>query len=291
MTTIHPHWEETSSTEPVEGDVVVHGPTPPPTEAGTAISRKPAAILGIGLVFCMGYGFFLGLDSLTGQVSQSKVVSVEIQESGLVPQRIEVEHGQTITWTNKTDTAHILHSDVLCSDTGYCLSTKTLFNGDSDNFTITQDIKEGTYRYTSSTSDDLSGQISIYAKAEPGGQDEFQDLTSVLEDDFFQNPDIGEVDTGTVDSETDIPSMDALFDSKPETEGIPENPYAGEVEHEEVVEKSEEEMTVQEKAEKKMRDGNAPASQPETGARFWLVIAGSIAGLAVASRKHLKAFV
>ena len=137
MSNLHPHWESEGADVPVrarEDEPKTDNSIP---ENAKTVSRQPAAIVGMITVIAIGYIFFQGVESLTGQVSSGdQQKNVVITADGLSPVTLEVEHGQTITWTNNQAIPHILESQELCSDTGYCLQTKTLFQGESDNFTI-----------------------------------------------------------------------------------------------------------------------------------------------------------
>ncbi len=218
MSNLHPHWESEGAEVPVSVKNAI------PEHAKT-VSRQPAAIVGMVTVLAIGYIFFQGVESLTGQVSSGdQQKSVSITEEGLSPVTLEVEHGQTIVWTNNQAIPHILESQELCSDTGYCLQTKTLFQGESDNFTITLDMPAGSYNYTSATSSDIQGVIVITTTA----ADDFQDLTSLFDTEIFGN----EQQQGGNDVNTTTPPPSSPFDTPaptpvaaPSGSNIPQNPY------------------------------------------------------------------
>ncbi|PIR54315.1 hypothetical protein COU75_01550 [Candidatus Peregrinibacteria bacterium CG10_big_fil_rev_8_21_14_0_10_42_8] len=217
MPNLHPHWESDGTEIPVHTREEKQDSHTMPRNA-KAVSRQPAAIVGMITVMAFGYLFFQGVESLTGQVAgNSRIKTVTITENGLDPAILEIEHGDTITWTNTQAIPHIIESTSLCSDTGYCLQTKTLFQGESDNFTITLDIPAGSYDYTSATSSDIQGTIIITTTP----ADDFQDITSLLDNSIFGNTPI---DNAPLQPNAPIPT------AVPEAAGItntsiPRNPY------------------------------------------------------------------
>ena len=288
MSNIHPDWQA----EEGDQDVPVHEKEQPqvepdaPIEEGNTVSRSPAAIVGMLAVLASGYVFFQGVESLTGQASVGGERTVEINADGLNPLVLEVEHGETIRWINNQEVPHIIESDTLCSDTGFCLRTNTLFEGDSDNFTITQDMASGTYDYFSSISGDINGQIVIVTTA----TDDYVDISSVLEDDFYDQF------FGDETVNTTTPEPDSLFDT-PDTapdfqfaaagdDNLPRNPYT--VDSERLHPFDDSGNPVPEAfgdtpgefplpASQVPYNGNSgPLTQPETGAGVWLVVIASI---------------
>lgn len=291
MTNLHPHWESDGAEVPVRAREESTPATPMPENAKT-VSRQPAAIVGMITVIAFGYIFFQGVDSLTGQVANSeRVKTVMITESGLSPETLEIEHGDTITWTNEQAIPHILESQTLCSDTGYCLQTKTLFQGESDNFTITLDIPAGSYEYTSATSADILGTIIVTTTP----ADDFQDVTSLLDNSIFGNTPINDtpVDTTPPPPSTPFPPANPN-PTAPLNTGIPRNPYTADSTRVHPFDAdgnpiesafgdipSPQPST----APRVNTNGRGPIRQPETGAGGILfILLGSIAGLFYATK-------
>ncbi|MAE68268.1 hypothetical protein CL635_00445 [bacterium] len=274
MNNIHPDWQS-------EDDVPVPVTVKQSTNAeGIQISRRPAALVGMLIVIGVGFGFFRGTEGLIGQLADSNVQTIRITSEGFQPALLEVEHGQTITWINEQDVPHILESDTLCSDTGFCLLTSTLFNGDSDNFTITPDMQPGSYQYSSSIEEGLVGEIVIITET----VDDFTDITNILSDDFFGEP---------VGTTTEPPEGFDPQDFAPQPQGntgLPTNPYTvgGQRIHpfdssgEPIPEAFGDEPFAPSEntiAANAIAQGRGPLRQPETGAGVWAVILGSIVGL------------
>lgn len=287
MNNIDPVWQSEEDEEPVE--VTVKKPVPEANSEGAVVSRRPAAIVGMLIVIGIGFSFFQGVENLTGQLTDgSNVKTVTITANGFEPARIEVEHGQTITWVNNQDVPHIIESETLCSDTGFCLMSSTLFNGDSDNFTITPDIQPGSYTYTSSISAELIGEVVVVTQI----ADDFIDIENIIGNDFFADP-VGTT-TAPPDSADNFNPQD--FAPPPqENTGLPTNPYAIGSERihpfdgsgnpiPEAFGDDPNEATANQVAATAIAQGRGPLRQPETGAGVWGVIFGSIAGLYMVTR-------
>lgn len=211
MSNLHPHWQEEDEVPvQVRTKETVQPETTNARPVKVAISRRPAAMVGMLLVIAIGYGFFQGTSSLTGQVAPSGP-TIAITNDGITPSRIEVEHGQTITFVNESDTDHVLESNTLCGDTGYCLRTSTLHRGDRDTFSITPDMRSGPYEFMSTTSGDIRGVIIIVTQT----VDNYQDFTSVLEDSFAPPP-----------SPFDSLPPSTFEQNAIASTAIPQNPYA-----------------------------------------------------------------
>ncbi len=278
MTNIHPHWESEGKDVPVKvRQTEKKGPKIP--QNAQVVSRQPAAIVGMITVIAAGYLFFQGVESLTGQVAESGSKTVTITEDGLSPAILEVEHGETVSWTNMQSIPHILESSTLCSDTGYCLQTKTLFEGESDNFTITLDMPAGSYEYTSATSSDIQGQIIITTTAAPN----FEEITSVLDHGIFGNDFSNDPPPSTPLPST--PTNTIAATNVPQ-QNIPRNPYTADSQR---VHPFDEEGNPIESAFGEIpqetisqaplvnSNGRGPMRQPETGAGgLFAIIAGSV---------------
>ncbi len=257
------------------------------------ISRRPAALVGVLLVIGIGcFVFFRGVSNLTGQLSEDTTQPVvHITADGLQPQELNVEHGQTITWINDTNKPEIIVSQTLCADTGYCLSSKSLFEGDSDTFSITPDMQAGIYDYTSATNPALTGKIIIVTNT----VEDYQNVSSLLTDEA-QNLDL---DTTTVVSPTGNyapnPTADDEFVVPATTQaGIPTNPYTADSQRMYPLDSfgnpipeafGDAPDTYGDSMEADIfSNGQGPLSQPQTGPELWIVIAGSIAGILFVTR-------
>lgn len=288
MSNIDPVWQSEDD-EPVE--VTVKDASAPQynERTGVQISRRPAAIVGMLIVIGIGFSFFHGVENLTGQLaSEGLQQTIRITANGFEPANPEVEHGQTITFVNDQDVPHIIESETLCSDTGFCLMTSTLFNGDSDNFTITQDIQPGSYEYFSSIDASLVGQIIVVTQA----FDDFINIDEIIGNDFFEEP----VETTTAPP-SDADSFNPFDFSPPDQveNGLPTNPYAIGSERihpfdgsgnpiPEAFGDDPSEIPDSTKVASAIAQGRGPLRQPETGAGVWGVVFGSIAGLYLLTR-------
>ncbi len=262
---MHPHWQ---SDEEVPVRVVERVNAPPNPEVGQMllISRRPAAIIGIVLVLGLGFFFFHGVDALRGQLGneESEERIIRIGTGGPLPRRLEVEHGQTITWVNDLETPVSFASQTLCSDTGFCLQSGILLPGDEMHFTITPDIRSGPYAYASADAPELRGEVIVITET----VEDF--ATRSAADDFIGNP---------LDS---VPAEQAGTQPPVASVQIPRNPYtvtgdkthpfdsSGEPIPEAFGESSRAPMSPL------LSVNNRPMRQPQTGPGVWIVIALSI---------------
>lgn len=281
---VHPNWQSEHD-EPVPVHVKEESATPEEGMTEASVSRRPAAMVGMFLVIAAGFTLFDGMDALRGQVTTgATVAAVQITENGLEPARLEVEHGQTITWTNTQDVPHILESDTLCSDTGFCLQTSTLFNGDSDTFSITVDMKPGTYEYFSSIADDMKGEIVIVTEVADDFQD-FTDFEDVLQDSVAN--DFPPVNTTTPPPAVQNNSFPPPPPAQNNNAAIPSNPYTVGSERihpfdsggEPIPEAFGDDPNEAQRnavASQVFQENRGPIRQPETGAGVWIVILGSV---------------
>ncbi|MDO8649315.1 MAG: hypothetical protein Q7R81_06055 [Candidatus Peregrinibacteria bacterium] len=203
MMDLHPHWHTTGR----EGDAGI--PSIPQRTAGKRVpvlgalpSRRPAAIVGILLVLGIGYVITTDASPFQGQVDDGvtaedssreeefagdeefpvdeefgespdgTLAPVEVRitlKQGLVPRSITVSPGQEIIWINEQQLPHILESKLLFDETGQYLYTPAIFSGKRESFIISPEQNLGTYEYTSSTSKDIQGEITVaLAQSSPG---------------------------------------------------------------------------------------------------------------------------
>jgi len=289
MSNIDPVWQSEDD-EPVPVTVKETDPTKEVDLTGVHVSRRPAALVGMLVVIGIGFSFFRGVDSLTGQLaSEGLEQTIRITAEGFLPTAAEVEHGQTIIFVNDQDIPHIIESETLCSDTGFCLMTSTLFNGDQDTFTITPDIQPGRYEYFSSISSELIGEIVVVTQT----VDDFIDIDAVIGNDFFAEP-VGTTTPPPSNAEGFNP-LDFSPPPPPQNTGLPTNPYAVGSERihpfdgagnpiPEAFGDEPSDAPQSAVAANVIREGRGPIRQPETGAGVWVVILGSIAGLYAVTR-------
>ena len=287
MPNIHPHWESDGEEIPVHVHEAKDQHVTVPEDA-KPVSRQPAAIVGILTVIAGGYVFFQGVTSLTGQViNEDRRKIVQITEQGLDPAIIEVEHGDTITWQNTQATPYTFVSDTLCSDTGFCLHTKNLSEGDSDNFTITMDMVAGTYAYQS-TESSVHGSVVITTTAT-------NDHNTIF-DNAPPAPVPQETEPPQSLSPFDAPDAQVLATTEVTT-NIPYNPYTANSQkihpfdsQGNPIESAFEDIPTQNTPAPLInRNGRSPVSQPTTGAGgIWLLVLGSILFLWYATRHHFE---
>lgn len=277
---LHPHWHATEE-QPIP---VRQKPQTAPRvqpQVTRTVSRRPAAIAGIMVVTIAGFFFFGGVDlisgALQGQVASAK--TIHVYDEAIQPATLSVNPGETITFINESATPQILESDTFCSETGYCFATQTLFPGESENFTITQDFPAGTYTFASSTHPELTGEVTVVGNALT--QQEFVTADQVIRDALTNN---GPFEAASqLEQAQTMNSTSDVFPAAPEIPvtqaNIPQNPYAvGSTRQHpfdasgEPIEELFEDSPVHSGAPKPMR-------QPETGAELWIVVAISLTTL------------
>ncbi|PIR53551.1 hypothetical protein COU76_00715 [Candidatus Peregrinibacteria bacterium CG10_big_fil_rev_8_21_14_0_10_49_10] len=164
---IHPNWHSTDEEEvPVHAAVhkqEAHTQAPLNTKP---VSRKPAAIMGILLVVGITTFFFHGVQDLRGQLSTGS--SIRITDKGFSPKAVTAAPGETVTWNNELAVPQYIISDTLCTPADDCLSTATMFQGDSASYTIPGNIPAGEYEYFSPTDPNLVGTITVAGDPIPG---------------------------------------------------------------------------------------------------------------------------
>ncbi len=251
MHNIHPHWQEEDDA-PVEVHVK-------PTTKTQAISRRPAALFGMVVVIGLGFVFFRGVDALRGQVGSGPTVL--ITENGIIPERIEVEHGQTIMFINDKQDPQSIVSQTLCSNTGFCLQTESINNGEAATFSIMPDMQSGEYAYTVNGTNDLAGTIAIVTDT----AEDFVDFASVFDDPspppMQEQPDPSPQPTSFFDDPVPA-TTEATTQS-----AIPTNPYTIGSQYN------------QEPAQVAFTQTGGPIQQPETGAGTTIIFALSILAL------------
>lgn len=304
MSDLHSNWQAEEES-PVPVTEKHHAEEPVHTPQNVEISRRPAAIVGMLIVIGIGATFFGGLDQLRGQIAGGgNQAVVRITGAGFTPSTLQVEHGQTITFVNDTATPHIVESETLCSDTGYCLMTKSLFEGESDNFTITPDMAQGSYRFSSAVDPLVTGEIVIVTNVPSN----FADITSVFSEELLRQS----ASSSPLDSFGDFGFNPADFaptnTQVPRTtaSAIPTNPYTVDSTRVHPFDSEgnpipeafgDDPSTIRQLAEntatatttdtRNILSTRGPTSQPSTGAEIWFVLAGSIAGIWYASKGAL----
>lgn len=150
------------------------------------VSRKPAAIAGIVLVLVVGYGFVQGIDQLTGQLQNPaaatpaavsstaavaapavlpKTIVIRITEQGPVPVAAKVAGGGMVTIINDREFPQIIRSKdpakPILDSKGTPILSPALFKDDRYQFTVSQTQQAGTYAFTSDTTPELLGTLTI----------------------------------------------------------------------------------------------------------------------------------
>lgn len=230
MTDVHPNWQAEEET-PVAVRIKN-------TEHNGVreISRRPAAIVGMLVVIGIGTIVFKGMDALQGQVVPSpQGPTVILADGGFVPNRLEVEHGQTITFINQQTTPQSIRSETLCNDTGFCLNSPMLSTGESTVFSITPDMNAGPFEFTAS---DGSKGIAVLVT---NTVDDFIGMADVVPQNIFE----------------DAPTAKTIAAPAIQTT-IPTNPYTVDTVPMQTYTESYVPMQM-------------PLRQPETGAESWIV--------------------
>ncbi|MDD3896560.1 MAG: hypothetical protein PHU04_01785 [Candidatus Peribacteraceae bacterium] len=156
MPELHPHWQSTNSCSAEERKDVPHAATP---SREKHVARYPAALVGIGLVCALSFGFFRGLKNITAQLVDE--VTVYITEDGFDPADISVLPGASIAWVNTTTTPAILSSDTLCESGGSCLYSSILFESDTWRYDVPEDAPMHTQHTYTLTTGSALGTITI----------------------------------------------------------------------------------------------------------------------------------
>jgi plastocyanin len=312
MSEIHPDWHTLEEDEMLVSVRAVNEPKAEKEKAPakkrvhtTTVSRRPAAVFGILMVMGTTTLFYQGVQNLTGQLSEGSL-EVQITEEGLNPPIIAANAGEQITWVNQRQVPQYIISDTLCSTSGECLNTPTMFQGDSASYTIPQDTADGTYSYFSPTDPNLTGTITVGAGGAPPvqnsdiglpdlGENNTIDAFSLAEQTLLQSIQQQlELDQGTLEQET-IPEEETPAPVA-NVSGIPQNPYKigsnrnpiprSEFEFDDL---PPQDITP---LPEPILSGGAqkPFSQPETGGAVWIVLLSSLIGIWMLTRRSLKAY-
>ena len=124
----------------------------------SAISRQPAAIVGILIAVTAGAVFLYGDDMLTAQVASG--IEIRITSEGFVPNRITVAPGQSITWKNEDSIPHVIASTTLPTTDSSPLESPPIFPGQTFTTAVTAEAKNGPYPYISRTAS-IDGEITL----------------------------------------------------------------------------------------------------------------------------------
>lgn len=250
-----------------------------PAIAGVTVSRKPAAIVGIALVLCIGFLFVEGMDGLTGALTRE--VQVTITDSGIEPNTISVEHGQEIVWKNNGLIPQTLTSESLCNPEGDCLSTSIIRSGQEYRFSVDASIPTGTYTYLSTVNPAVIGSVVILAASAQTPEPEVS-ITDLL---------LGSTDEQTDQSQQSASSAEAQSSSAASESSaandaptVPVNPNGGK----QYTNPIEEVQALHEGAP--LSGGGAKGkgksfTQPDTGPGLWITGILSIFGMCYAVSK------
>ncbi|PIQ76639.1 hypothetical protein COU78_05075 [Candidatus Peregrinibacteria bacterium CG10_big_fil_rev_8_21_14_0_10_49_24] len=315
MSDIHPDWHTLDEDDMLVSVRAVNTSaqkeeTAPPAKKQMhtmTVSRRPAAVFGILLVVGATTLFYQGVQNLTGQLAGENK-TIEITEEGLIPLEISADRGETITWLNKRQVPQYIISDTLCAGNGDCLNTPTLFQGDSANYKIPQDVADGTYTYFSPTDPNLTGTITIGQGGGIPSQNSNALTQPPLDNGTASNFSVAEqslldaiqrqlqLDQTTLQN-TQEPADEPEENLPPvNASGIPQNPYK--------VGSSVAPLRTPEYAYDDLPtppietydppafagDVQRPMHQPETGGAIWVVLMLSVAGILLLTRKSLQAY-
>ncbi|MDD5469475.1 MAG: hypothetical protein PHO92_01605 [Candidatus Peribacteraceae bacterium] len=157
MPELHPHWQ---STHPGSAEERKNVPDAAIPARGKRVARYPAALVGIGLVCALSFGFFHGLKNITAQLVDE--VTVSITEDGFEPADVTVLPGTSIAWVNRTTTPAILSSDTLCDSSGEsCLYSSILFESDTWRYDVPEDVPLNTQHTYVLTTGSALGTITV----------------------------------------------------------------------------------------------------------------------------------
>lgn len=159
MTPLHPHWHATDDDASITD--IERGTTHVTIEghaAGTGVSRRPAAVVGILLALSLGSVFVYSgsSSSLPAQTADLGMV-IHITEKGFEPPTVTVIAGSRVSWKNDTQIPHVLSSG---ADNGIAMSPSPIFPGATVTLDIPAATLPSTYTYISQT-DKISGAIVV----------------------------------------------------------------------------------------------------------------------------------
>lgn len=158
---LHPHWDSSDAPKRAYKVSVSQEETQQPEAPKTYASRKPAALVGIGMMALIGFAFFQGFSGILGQLAseQEPDIEIEITEFGFNPVQAIVHAGETISWKNSDEIPHVLASEQIIIEREE-LSSPPIFPGESFSITLPENMITGTYDYLSETST-FNGQILV----------------------------------------------------------------------------------------------------------------------------------
>lgn len=268
MTDIHPHWQEEEET-PVAVRVKTHENEP------KTLSRRPAAIFGMIAVLVIGFFLFEGTNVLRGQVASGPTVL--IAEGIILPESIEVEHGQTITFINDREALVTISSSTLCSDTGFCLETRPLERGEAATFSITPDMQSGTYEYIVSDGTSQTAVVEIVTDT----AEDFVDFASL----FNAEPPAQMQGNDTVEPKQPLavpePTSPEPVQQYVPSNAIPRNPYTVDSGYQDFADPD------PTPAQVAFTQTGGPMRQPETGASTNIVLVLSVGILWLMTKRIL----
>lgn len=268
MTPMHPHWQST------EDEQIVPVRSKESARQPIRVSRAPAAIVGIGIMIAAVTYSFGGLGTLIGQLTNpTPDVTVSIKQSGVDPAIATIKPGQTVKWINEDQIPHVLSSENVPTEDGKPFTTPAMFQGSDAYYTAPLNAAEGTYDYISETSDQISGQIII--SLADGAVSSSSSSVAVVEPTVSSVPIV--VTTSSSVGPAPLPTTQTSSSITPSPVGanvIAVNPHV-------VGAKKSSSST---SSKKPAVTDHKPKTQTKSGPAVWIVIACSIAALAVATK-------
>jgi plastocyanin len=174
MSTSDPQWHSTDEVIPQAQHPEAEATTqsvPVSIRPGKPVSRMPAALMGMVIVILGGLFYASGTGFFKAQVGPANpndpAVSISILSDTFSPAQVTVHPGQTIIWTNMNEKPQILLSDALSDESGQTLFSTGILSGSEYVFTLSQSQGEGTFEYSSMTTDSLKGTIVVVSPNTP----------------------------------------------------------------------------------------------------------------------------
>ncbi len=292
---MHPHWQPTDGDFAPTAEHVAIQPeemTPPPVAPSSApstkksVSRQPAAFTGMLIAIGVGFGFFYGVQNLTGQLGED--IEIHISDDGFSPSDIVVFHGQDITLVNDTSNPQQLAaSNWPCQSNTDCLSDLTLAPGSTNQFTVPEQVIPGTYSIGLNSDTIVSGTITVADTGEDGAVVVPTTATNTASPTPLGGP-VGPGATTTTVAQAnttiDTATSEEVVDS-PAAGSIPQNPYT--------IGTESYHSGAPLNPEPILGKGKGPTEQPKTGAGSWIVtlcaLAALVAVLRISRRRHVYA--
>lgn len=157
MTSIHPHWHATE-----EEEIVPIRTKKSDEKAPIRVSRLPAAMVGILLLFGIAIVSFGGIQSLLGQLTNpTPDITIHLKNSGPDPSPAIVSAGQIVRFVNDDSIPHVLSSTTLPTESTSPFSTPGMYAGNDYFYTIPANAAPGTYDYISETNPEFAGEIVV----------------------------------------------------------------------------------------------------------------------------------